>query len=668
MPSSNQQIPSFQVYEPQPEVTQRWTGIHEGVIRGEVQEQTSTTLEAESYTTTTTTSSSSDMSRRSAVSRSSQLTRPLLHRFPSNHSSLQEEEALTAALMRFILKVSSGRQVYLLADNSMPEVGVAARVCGEARVDTILLTYEPRLLLLESLLRSPLRPLDVRYVLVMCTADHMLRVFQQVRTRALESMTVWWFVVATEDRTAALQALLREGSQTCGCVYGGLQSCSHFQDVTPVSSHRLEAAGKWRPAPRQPVDTSAWSATLVPDLLHLYADFGGRQLTVAANDNWPFLGLTLLEGDAAAPRSGIDINILDALGAKLNFTYQLVVPRDRAWGGPQPDGSVTGLIGMVARHEAHVAICEITITDTRETVVDFTATYWLESLTLVSRAPKEKERSMAVFWPFTTARPGSIQVWGFIAAATLLMGPVAWVVMRCSGGGLPLQVAAFNMFRSIVVQTNFLPPKSSSLRFVFIFWYFFCFIIYAMYSGTLTAVLAIPSFDQPVDSLTDLPAAVANGFAVGTLKASSTEFLFRHADGGIYKQVWELFHPVHSLLPDPELGFDKVLEEKFVLVNSELNAKIRATVRGREKYHFGRDTFYPHGYGIACISGAPFRPKFEQLLQWIVEAGLVTQWGEQEIQKLAHHEAGSDEAQATLSLTLEHLQASSGSPPLSGSS
>ena len=30
------------------------------------------------------------------------------------------------------------------------------------------------------------------------------------------------------------------------------------------------------------------------------------------------------------------------------------------------------------------------------------------------------------------------------------------------------------------------------------------------------------------------------------------------AEGGIYKQVWELFNPVHSLLPDPELGFDKV--------------------------------------------------------------------------------------------------------------
>lgn len=47
-----------------------------------------------------------------------------------------------------------------------------------------------------------------------------------------------------------------------------------------------------------------------------------------------------------------------------NSRYQLVVPPDRAWGGPQPDGTITGLIGMVARHEANLAICEITITGT----------------------------------------------------------------------------------------------------------------------------------------------------------------------------------------------------------------------------------------------------------------------------------------------------------------
>lgn len=42
--------------------------------------------------------------------------------------------------------------------------------------------------------------------------------------------------------------------------------------------------------------------------------------------------------------------------------YEVVLEAGGQWGGPQADGSVTGMIGMVARGEAHLAINEITIT------------------------------------------------------------------------------------------------------------------------------------------------------------------------------------------------------------------------------------------------------------------------------------------------------------------
>lgn len=53
---------------------------------------------------------------------------------------------------------------------------------------------------------------------------------------------------------------------------------------------------------------------------------------------------------------------------KINMTppsftrYQLLLAEDGQWGGVLPDGSITGMIGMVARHEVHFAINEITIT------------------------------------------------------------------------------------------------------------------------------------------------------------------------------------------------------------------------------------------------------------------------------------------------------------------
>ena len=95
-----------------------------------------------------------------------------------------------------------------------------------------------------------------------------------------------------------------------------------------------------------------------------------------------------------------------------------------------------------------------------------------------------------------------MQVWVCIAAATLAIGPVVWVVMRSSGIVLPLHVTSFNMFRSFVVQTNFLPPRSTSLRFVFLFWYFFCYIIYGEWRISLFLPSSFPPFLSCVCSFT----------------------------------------------------------------------------------------------------------------------------------------------------------------------
>ena len=43
-------------------------------------------------------------------------------------------------------------------------------------------------------------------------------------------------------------------------------------------------------------------------------------------------------------------------------SYIVNPPPDNTWGNPQEDGTVTGMIGMAARQDAHFSIDEITIT------------------------------------------------------------------------------------------------------------------------------------------------------------------------------------------------------------------------------------------------------------------------------------------------------------------
>lgn len=52
----------------------------------------------------------------------------------------------------------------------------------------------------------------------------------------------------------------------------------------------------------------------------------------------------------------------------------------------------------------------------------------------------------------------------------------------------------------------------------------------ALYSGTLTAVLAVPAFEKPIDGLTDLSKAIYQGFTLGVMLDSSLEYIFKVGD------------------------------------------------------------------------------------------------------------------------------------------
>ncbi|XP_069164789.1 probable glutamate receptor [Procambarus clarkii] len=518
--------------------------------------------------------------------------------------------------------------------------------------------------LLQEALTLPQTHSGFKHFLVLCSLKHTLSVFQYVREKQLESPRLWWLVVVVEPEAPdTLQHQLWEGSLVTLAVRTTPTTYTLMTSRVAASSGlpRLEAIGTWEVGPGGP--RGHLTEPLLPDPNTLYGNMGGRQLVVSANADWPFFGLKPLPGGGVQPDSGIDIQIMNTLGQFLNFTYRVVSPADGQWGGPLPDGSVSGLIGQVARRESHLAICELTITANRETVVDFTTPYYLETVTLVSRAPAEKSRAFAVFSTFTT------EVWVCILASTVAVGPLVSVVGRVVAlyterpPHRQLPEYSFHVFRSLVSQGNLLRPSNWPHRLLFFCWYLFCFYIYALYSGTLTAVLASPTYEKPIDGLVDLPKAAAEGYTIGTTSDSSLEFIFKEATEGIYKQVWQLFNHKDrskSFFRSPEQGFAKILVEKIVVVNAQLNSEVRAAQHGRESYHMARNTFYPQAYGIACNKGSPFLPKFNQMLRRITEAGLIMRWKEQEISKISGRSPsrrGLSSDRGPSAITMKHLQA-----------
>ncbi|KAK4313222.1 hypothetical protein Pmani_015399 [Petrolisthes manimaculis] len=542
------------------------------------------------------------------------------------------EAGLLVSLVLFLLQPSQHTEVVIIHDYTLPGVKELAESFSERWAATTLLTATPAPDLSQLLVAlTSFHTNDLRYLVLLCSANTTRTVFDMVGLAVQESFRLYKI---------------------------------YRSYVNHKNQVRFEEVGTWRGQ-----TTGSLSRPLFPDILKLYRNFQGRQLVTAAVDYWPFFEVKLLENGTAVPGNGIDISILNTIGRNLNFTYRVQVPADLSWGNLQEDGTVTGIVGEVFARRAHFAIDEITITESRETVLDFTRPYYFDTTTIISRAPTEKNRSLAIFNPFSS------QTWIIVVLVTLLMGPLGYLFSRVhhqltqtfdsthnersrnvgpsfdSGrikwGSEPglrgVEMFCFNMFRTIIIQGNLLPASSWPLRLVFFSWYAVCVILYAVYAGTLTAYLTKPSFEKPINSLEDLLAARDRGIVGAVVKDSNMDDLFK----------------VHNSIQD----HFKVVEKNIPQIAATIGLEIYAVIHLDEAYHIASNNFNPQPYGIVCPSGAPYTDTLNLVLGRMVQSGVVDKWYSDEITKLKLKDMvegggtyGEQDRIKSKPLTLDHLQ------------
>ncbi|XP_068223320.1 ionotropic receptor 25a-like [Palaemon carinicauda] len=304
----------------------------------------------------------------------------------------------------------------------------------------------------------------------------------------------------------------------------------------------------------------------------------------------------------------------------------------------------------------------------------------MDGVTLLSRAPKEKNRALAVFSSFTT------EVWMSIVIITIIVGVTltiqAWITNKYApwkSERFTLGNVLFSVTRSILKQDALLSAKGNA-NVTLTLWYIFGLILSVLYSGMMTATLAKPSFEKPIDSLHDLPEAVAKGYTLVVVEGSLLEYIFKvrasslsfakcclvkkvpqqiatcfiltifeflcklviiplsqYAKGGIYAETWKLFNHEDrskSFVPTAEDKIDKILTEKLTFIRSELRAKILSEEVGPHLVHISREVFYLRPIGIACFAGAPFVKNFNKVLTRMGEGGLVDKWLNDEFLKI----------------------------------
>ncbi|XP_068246676.1 glutamate receptor ionotropic, delta-2-like [Palaemon carinicauda] len=512
---------------------------------------------------------------------------------------------------------------------------------------------------------NPLFSIDAPTVFfLLCSPRNILQILGKETPKGLKNDYVTWLLILNtkeaQEVMMTLERTLQEGTHIVLVAKGFLGSMDVF--YTRAESRRVISFEKRHKLnPRTKTGQRRDLNSRRDEYLGQYSDMEGRKLTVAANDNFGFCALGGADPDGSVrPLSGVDLELVNTLGRTLNFTYRVMRPADGQWGNPLPNGTITGMIGMVARREADFAVCFISVTRDRVAVVDFTYSYYRSVIAIFSRAPRQRNRALAILSPF------SPQVWICITLSVLTMGVVVSIQLKISDFLLKensrwtLQWNTFNLFRSLVAQGNDMPAKHGWTKVILVFWSVSCLTFSASYSGMLTAVLAQPLFESPIESLLDLPKAVKEGFTLGVKAGTNIEFLFKEASDGILKTTWDLFDHGdrgRSFVNDNVTGMKKVLESDFLLIGMKVVCELLSMKLGRSKFHIGRDDFFPHSIAVPVPIGAPYKEVFDRVMMRMVEGGLISKWKEEEVRKVSQRTPDSVASSRAYAITLKHLQA-----------
>ena len=247
------------------------------------------------------------------------------------------------------------------------------------------------------------------------------------------------------------------------------------------------------------LDVGTWNPTFGLDLQddlfpHVSGGLRGRRVALSAVNDPPYLTLKKV-GDTLMG-SGVMAEYMDLLGSKLNFTYTLI----------QASGnSESGIIRQLVRNEVFMAANPVLMADKNLKQVDFAGTVEYQRYKIMYKMPGEEPKIYLFYKPFTPL------VWICIAIATVLAGPVLWVIQRTSyfykfqeegyGGLGKLRHCVWYTFGALLQQGGNMLPKSDSARLFVGFWWIFVVVVVTTYSGNLVAFLTFPQVEPTLEGV-----------------------------------------------------------------------------------------------------------------------------------------------------------------------
>ncbi|XP_066982154.1 probable glutamate receptor [Macrobrachium rosenbergii] len=323
--------------------------------------------------------------------------------------------------------------------------------------------------------------------------------------------------------------------------------------------------------------------------------------------------------------------LLRILAEKLNFRYELLQPPDRVWGVAGPNGSWTGMLGMLQREEVEMAVGPFAVSRARETVCDFAAPVYAENMAVLMVRPRLQNDLSGFLKPFTPVVWMMVFISMVLVASTFAFSILHEGVIFGHYHHRVISRSVLWVLKTLTQEATEKLPKGDACRIIIVTWLMASFVFMSSYSGILTAMLTVPRVNIPIDSVEDL---VAQKDLPWRLEAGSMMFqYYQEATEGVRKKV---FDGREGLFQDCWADRIPISEGKFAGI-CDLTTMKKAmswdfSTSGSCHLYISREVAYSNVMiALAYKSNSSYQARGNYWIQRVKEAGLIDLWLKREI-------------------------------------
>lgn len=364
----------------------------------------------------------------------------------------------------------------------------------------------------------------------------------------------------------------------------------------------------------------------------------GRHLKIAAIDQPPTVivksvSKNNLSNSSSLPivqLTGIEPAIVENLAEKLGFTYEYILASPKElWGEVvQREGGdlyATGMVGLLMRKEADVAIGNFYVSIRRTPYITYSTVHKIVQESFLIPAPKPYPKWMAPLLPF------DLTIWIAISSASISIiialrsFTVRWMSAFSSRIDKHFSELSFcalyivGHFSSIQMEPQNIRLTASR---VCLFWWLAGVVVLStLYRSLLTSYISFPISPPPIQSvrqLLDSPLKMA-------LRSNFTPTLLKSSTDPLYQRLGQ-----QLVVETNATKFFALMDTGLWALESDVDhllyhAVTLFPVSGSQgpRVHLMKQTMLPNAVALGFQKNSPLKPYFDKQIMLLVEAGLV---------------------------------------------